>query len=261
MRQLRIYVAGWTQPVRVHGGKTAMKASSIRWVSVKILLIAALSSTLALAENRAEDSLSRKTIAHVPTIVDYYLGAPNLKVLKANKKGLFDDPTIFRQSLDEEAVRIQADIDLALAQEFQRRGLTVKPIGPPQFSQEEIATRQSELWPVVYLACDDCSVLAKARETPDPVSPDAAEIAESATADLVLVARFWGWRKGGPSMPVMGVTKSASQLWVALFDGTSGEVVWVGNNSASSSFFSSKNKEKQLAKLIKGALRSLTPID
>ncbi|MHC4407098.1 MAG: ankyrin repeat domain-containing protein [Planctomycetota bacterium] len=189
-------------------GRTPLRVAANGRIS-KILEEAVSSSTLAFTEIRTEDlnsrSMNRRTIAYIPTIVDYYLGAPNLEVMKANKKGLFDNPAIFRQRLDEEAERIRGDIDLVLAEEFRRRGCTVKLIEPPQYSQEEIANQQSHLGPVLKLALEkQASKPAQAQEIPDPVSSHAADIAKSTTADLVLVARFWGWRRDGISIPVMG---------------------------------------------------------
>lgn len=218
------------------------------------LAVCVLASAPVARGGDASQTVDWTTIALVPIHGDFFFGAPNLKLLKAligpgEKMGvkLHTEPSIFKARLDEESGRIVADLETLLPSEFQNRSFGVHRLSHEAISADEISSLHASFYAAVSAQTGGGSEAIVGATT----------IAAAAGVDALLIARFWGWRKGSLSLPVMGYTQSAAQLWLGLVDGRSGELVWHGSSTKATSITVSKHEIKQLDKLMRDALRSL----
>lgn len=222
-------------------------------ISYLVVSCLALAPTESIARD-ASQNVDWTPIALVPIQGDFFLGAPNLKLLKAltgpnEKMGvkLYTEPSIFTARLDEESARIVAELETLLTLEFRNRGFGVHRPSEGAISADETSSLHASFF---------AAVSAQAVTVHEAIV-GAATIANAAGVDALLIARFWGWRKGSLSLPVMGYTQSAAQLWLGLVDGKSGELVWHGSSTKATHITVSKQEIKQLDKLMRDALRSL----
>jgi hypothetical protein len=231
--------------------------------------------------------------AILPVAANYYRGPPNLKLVVKKRLGLyvgqFELAEVYKERFDEESDRIASDLADSLLAEFDARGLEAILVQDAEISGEIVSTLHGGYWPALLhngiltqidtdkgtreLPYVDAGTAARnyveARRAkgimPFPGSDTsdssriamATSVARQAEADALVIARFWGWRKGSGAIPSMFSKKSAATFWVGLIDGETGDLIAVGYEQAHSPFFASKQRDSKINKMITNALSSL----
>lgn len=232
-------------------------------------------------------------IAILPIAADYYHGPPNLKQVLKKSLGLYvgqiELADVYKERFDEESDRIASDLADSLLAEFGVRAFEAVLLHDAEIPDEILSNLHGAYWPALlhngiltqidtdegtgepaYL---DAGTAARnyvqARRAngimPFPGSDTsdssriaiATSIARQSEADALVIARFWGWRKGSGAIPSTFSKKSAAIFWVGLIDGATGDLIAVGYEQASSPFFASKQRDNQISKMITNALSSL----
>lgn len=223
----------------------------VAWVAIFCLVSA---PALSVAQSKdASQIVAWTTIVLVPVHGDFFFGAPNLKALMAltgpDEKmvpKLYTEPSIFSARLDDESERIVADLEMLLGSEFEKRNFVVHRLSPDTISVDDLSNLHVNFFAAI-----------SAQTAGDEAIVGAAEIATIAGVDAILIARFWGWRKGSMTLPVMGLTKSAAVLWLGLIDGKSGELIWHGSSTKATNIKVSEQKIEHLDRLMNDTMRSL----
>jgi hypothetical protein len=232
-------------------------------------------------------------IAILPVAANYYRGPPNLKL--AVKKGLglyvgqIELAEVYKQRFDEESDRIASDLADSLLAEFRARELAAVLVQDAEISDETVSILHGAYWPALLhngiltaidtdeytgeLAYVDAGTAARdyvktrrakgvmpfpGSETSDTTrAAMATSVARQAEADVLVIARFWGWRKGSGTIPSMYSKKSVAIVWIGLIDGETGDLVAVGYEQAHSPFLASKQRDSKVNRMITNALSSL----
>ncbi|MDH3546574.1 MAG: hypothetical protein OEN22_05715 [Gammaproteobacteria bacterium] len=227
-------------------------------------------------------------VAVLPVMADYYRGHPNLKVAFKKNLSWYESPELYKARFDDESARIASDLAAVLLATFDDRGFDAIL---PQDGEADKAVRDlhGAYWPGLLrngmlavidgkegtenLSFVDAGTAARdyvdaRREkgvAPFPGSEmsDSSRIAlvtsvaSQAQADMLVLARFWGWRKGSGALPSMFGPKSAATLWIGFIDGQTGDLVAAGQGNVNSPFFASKQRDDKLAKMATAALSAL----
>ncbi len=247
-----------------------MKISSTKQLTYILICILVIGASYPIVVQTQLENKTRseelKTIAIIPAAVDFYLGPPNLKKLfkTVGPDGLYVEPAIFKQRLDDESAQITFEINRHMEEKFKTRGYLIKLVQSPFISDETVANLQAEFSSA--LEADgrystgrkptDSKSVHSTEGIARPIVSSAHSVRDLISADSLLAVRLWGWRKRGASLPAMGYTQSAAVLWVGLIDGKTGGLIWVGESNEATQLIAAKQGTKNLDKLIEKALKT-----
>ena len=158
-----------------------------------------------------------KTIAVVPTSADLYLG-------RGGEGG----------RLDEHSVRIAADLDRLLAEQFSDRGFDVRVVESSKVYADKVEHLMSKIKEGMY------GIGGVGPATSEQINfslgSDVQPIADAASADVLVFTDFSGWKRSGGSVVGEYMFKiiffapadstAAANMFVALVDAKSGDLLW-----------------------------------
>ena len=229
-----------------------------------------------------------KRVAVLPVMADYYLGHPDLKLAFKKNLSWYESPELYKERFDDESTRIADDLGAFLLTALDDLGFEAFR---PDDGELDDSSRDlhGAYWPGLLrngmlvliegkkgaenLSFVDAETAAReyvdARREKGVAPFPGSEMSESSRvalvtsladqsqADVLVLARFWGWRKRKGAAPSMFGPKSAATLWIGFIDGETGNLIAVGQQNVNSPFFASTRQDDNLGKIATSALSSL----
>lgn len=229
--------------------------TNVMWpAAIALMLGACASEPLLLARQDAEfaaRSQSIRTMAVVPAVAHFALGQNGA-----------DGP------LEEHALRIGDDLDRLLADRLTDRGFEVHVVNKSDVYAPEVEHLATTVREAAYGSA--AMAMPNSGQIEFSLGAGVQPIADAASADVLVLTRFAGWKRSGGSVAGEYLAKAmfggyasstgSADLFVTMVDADSGDVLWT---NVIFDWSTSPNppdyEQEKLSKMLDQALAELSP--